>query len=667
MPVNPEQKPELAIYHGPHHRRDIPRGHIAYLRSPDRTTHPVLYDGKNLPFRSNSVIFDAKTPRRDRALSDELNRVVGRPKDNPLPKESIPEIIPIIGRIIKTWNEWRKGEKGAENWRYKFAEELFYHDMLPTIDHLDAMLVKMEKDKVNGLLINKDYFLVALLRGGGARLLNAGVSAAAFLATGDVLDTGLTWLTREVILPAIVEGLYVAYRFDKTEHRALLDQLAKGDITREEYTRIRRMYWGLHFINCLPALPYTWSNFISAGSNSSVFNPLLRLNLIKSVQKFRLGKVADALRKSYREGFMPPSARAALEVLDHSPYPILTLSEAGMLGDENKLTASRAHISQPKPLEQALGLPVVDLGHILPKRDLRKFRILVERARNVARFPLLSMAREKTELISRRMVKVEPMLQRTVSFLMKELAKKSGRPIVTFHYSVGNSVIDYLQSYEKYDTPVIHYITDPHVHPNYLKYKELPFVYYFTFDEGTKKELMKKGVPQERIRVTGFPINRELKVDHTKDELENRYKPEYGKKLNVAVFTGGLGGNQTEIIEVARNLDYRTQKAVFYCGTNRDLADGLGEFFKNKALVVNGKSRDVMRNNQKLYDAVIVVDDNLQDLLPISYDILNWAHVVCTKPSGDISLEAMEAGKIVVPLRNLAEDHKKSRRTDGIG
>ncbi|MDH7476263.1 MAG: hypothetical protein QHH09_02205 [Microgenomates group bacterium] len=353
---------------------------------------------------------------------------------------------------------------------------------------------------------------------------------------------------------------------------------------------------------------------------------------------------------------------------------ILTASvveEPGLTGKEKELVLSRAHLSMPLAFaqleEKNSRLPVVDVGRYLLTDAWQKMSFVGEQGRRVARSLLLRKGHELMAPILRQGLPLEEYLRaETEAIIEAVISGVPAKPIVTFHYAVGNLAADFLSRNHRSDIPVIHYVTDPYVHPNYLKYKNLPFVYYFTFDEATRVSLIKQGVPPERVFCTGFPLAKELEVNIDLANLETK-KQEYNyflggrKKLRVGVFTGGLGGNQEEILTIAKNLDYRFQQGVFYCGTNADLKEKLVRELKRKGIAYRihdvNESLTVKKDDQ----AVIIFGENLTSLLPLSYQALNWSQVVCSKPSGDIGIESLMAGKLFVALANWGRHEARIR------
>ncbi len=562
------------------------------------------------------------------------------------------------------------------------AEECQLRGLLPdnqTMENFVKEVFTNSDTKWLTVDINSTYvqFLTAWL------IVNPFLAKVAFDNGSDFISSSLSATALAYFGSTAVKETYLAARFFGIELGQMIQSVRRNQMSEKDFKDNLKIYALLFVGNLIPTASYALSAGYSFPRNKLVTKTFSRLLAAKSSEfgEQTLSKVREFLGRStpnpfteFNEYYLAQIVDEQRRMIAESSYPILTASVLGNLDlDDEIQTLSRAHWTMAYAMAQFMksgSLTVIDMANYLPRNDKKKLWFVGNSARRAARSPKLAWLREHTEFLSRRLLPLESILKDNVEYFMEELVKKKGRPITTFHYAIGNCVIDYLEKNNIHDIPVIHYITDPHVHPTYLKHKDLSYVYYFTFDEGTRNELIANGVPSARIRVTGFPINKDLKVDYTNEEIEEKYKPKYGEKLNVAIFSGGLGGNQEEILQVAHGLDYRTQTGVYYCGTNHDLAMRVKEQFDedNKSRIkqikykfISAKDSSFFQKENGLFDAVIVVGDSLDELVPVSYDIFNWAHVVASKPSGDVGLEALLSGKIFIPFRNLAEHEMKIR------
>ena len=356
------------------------------------------------------------------------------------------------------------------------------------------------------------------------------------------------------------------------------------------------------------------------------------------------------------------------ERLDACAFPVLTASVVGHRGiDDIVMTLSRAHTAQARAYQAMLkrygmSSEVGDVSTVLPYDHYDNIIAVGGGGQTVARNRILHALHETAAPLLRSVLHLEKDFRPTTDYFMESLKDRPGRPISSFHYAVGNAMIEYLVENKINSIPIIHYVNDPHhIHANYLIHKNQPFVFYFVFDAVTASMLKQKGVRKDHVFVTGFPLSDKLYVRPTVDEIKSQYSDELSNKMTVSVFTGGLGGNQDEIVRIAQGFNFQTQRGIFYCGTHGDLFERLKRQFerqKVKVRVVTSNSPSLaLQDNDEV---VIIVGQELDDeLIALSYEAINEAHVVCTKPSGDIGIESLMAGKPIVPLARWGQHEGK--------
>lgn len=341
-------------------------------------------------------------------------------------------------------------------------------------------------------------------------------------------------------------------------------------------------------------------------------------------------------------------------------FPVLTCAIAGHreYDDDDTFLLSRAHQTQTLAAVEALNSmswqtnmsSMIDIGQYLNfpyHNSLYNKGVL---GRLLANDPSLRIGHQIAAPLLRKGANIEPQLEETVNLLFDQPERFIGKPITTFHYAVGNNIAKLLAEKGINNIPVIHFVSDPYVHQEYLIHADKKFIYYFTFDRQTAQELVKKGVPAERVFTIGFPISRHLEIKKSREKIMEECSFEPNKKIRVGIITGGLGGNADQIESIATSLKYEEQQGIFYCSTNRELAAKLYTKLGKKARIVDVSKGDRLIVNEK-DEAIIVVGDYLdQDLIKASYDVLNTCSIICTKPSGDIGIEALLANKLIIPL-----------------
>ncbi len=640
-------------------------GVMAFVSDGQRSL-PVQVEPTALPF-SHDQSLRVVDPQRGLVDLEELSQVAVV-EETPLMSG---ENLPLVGRGIASLKELREGDKASKRWLLEFAHECFLQGLIPTVKELNDFIEIIQDQDARW--IPRDAAMAPVMAT-AAWAINAAAPAITALLTKSPETTALVGGASVLLTPALVRNLYLATRVLGWEGRLIGQAYKRGEITAKELALYTAAYIGMAAGNFITFFPYLWQGAISLPRNRKAapnytkveFIKLLK-NLMDQGQAVREKVIGKRRVDPYHEKvYLRRLATEAREKLQLGPLVVLTAAEVGHPQiDISTLTLSRAHFTQAQAFAQAQGAEMVDVANFMPDGDHEKLEETGIKGQKVARSALLWKVHEWTAPALRRVLKLEKTFKKTAGFFAEGLASGEVRPIVAFHYGVGNAVIEALDKRKREDIPVVHYVSDPYhengPHPPYLKHKDKKNVFYFVFDEETRQSFVNHGVPAERVFVTGFPFHPDLDLERGQ-EKQAGYRHEKGRKLKLAVCTGGLGGQQKEILQVADSLDFTRQQATFYCGTNYDLADKLAGLLTEKGIDVRIINPGSGVDYNPGEEATIIVGENLADVVPLSYKALNDAQVVFTKTSGDFGIEAFAGGKLLVSLGEWGRHEKDIKR-----
>lgn len=643
------EKPKLTVYSIP---ETLQTGQaVGLLTTAEGNFSPVILDaGSPLPFSDKSVILDhppkgAMVEDRERFTVVTENRFA-----NPIAK------IPVAGGIVDKANSARELKRDPGLSARDFIQNCLEHHLVTPERVGDLAEIFRESDPA--------VFFEDMAAGISIELLswvyNAPVIAITSALTGNAFLTAAATFASQ----ALVREAYWLKRYSRER---ILFRARDKDVTGREQAEFTKKQFIIALMNLIPVLGTVSTASISFAKNEELITIYRNIILDGLKSKFRRKDKVKTSSYGSKETFLGNFSKHIMDEISGSDFPILTASQIGL--DPDTLAASRAHDSLAVAFGRRLsgdgGYPVADLGRILPEKDFRDMYGMVKSGRKLAGSRILSKARIAVEPVLRHVVDIERYFRDISPFFLGGLEVK-GRPITTFHYAVGNAVSAELIRRGRFDLPVIHFITDPYVHETYFKYATEPFTYYFTFDEGTKAFLLKKGVKENKIFVAGYPVSPHLEDYDAASNSLDRYAYNPGDWLNVGVFTGGLGGNVGEILAVAGSLDYSHQKGIFYCGTNPEIADRLMrklfklgvDFIPVNDKLKPGQLETILSSKQ----AVVVTGSTLEAMRRLSYEALNLSDIVATKPSADVGMEAaLISGKPVILFDDLGPHEKKIR------
>lgn len=193
------------------------------------------------------------------------------------------------------------------------------------------------------------------------------------------------------------------------------------------------------------------------------------------------------------------------------------------------------------------------------------------------------------------------------------------------------------------ELPLVGIVTDYTAH-SYWVYENVD--YYVVPSGNISRQLIKKGVKEEKIKVLGIPIEPKFsRPQNNKEEIKGRLGLEPEIPI-VLIMGGGQGlGPIGKIIKALDKLERPVQMAVV-CGTNKKLYEKLSgkkDKFKNKVIILG-------------------FADNIEQLMDIS-------ELVITKPGGITTAEALAKGLpmvIVKPIPGQEESNTQYLLDNGV-
>lgn len=172
----------------------------------------------------------------------------------------------------------------------------------------------------------------------------------------------------------------------------------------------------------------------------------------------------------------------------------------------------------------------------------------------------------------------------------------------------------YLKKKEKIDCKLATILTDYHIHPQWLVLSQYNN-YFFVSNETMKIDMVKEGIPEEKIFVTGIPVSERFLQEFDVDEIHK----EFGlnpQKPTVLFFAGGefgLGRNTTFMVLKALIRMYKELQVVAISGRNKKMNKKFND------LVESTNSGDRIK--------ILEFTDKVPELMNISIGVI-------TKPGG---------------------------------
>jgi len=361
--------------------------------------------------------------------------------------------------------------------------------------------------------------------------------------------------------------------------------------------------------------------------------------------------------------------------MENVAVPIVTISATfqGIFpefqGSREEIVYSRAHYSQALAcliaaarLNQSAWL--IDPSNYVSKKDWPKIVLTEKIAELLARTSALKTLKG---LLDKKAGGKLPIASAILDPL-KYVTARTQKPILSVHYATGNI----LASQGK---PVLEIVTDPFVRPSYLEYASEESAYFAVFDKATKDEFIQKAqalpvLPMnkelrplaiesltKRVFVTGPPVDPRI-VDVRKSKSSKNID---NRPLRLAITTGGVGTNKSEIKPLLQSLAQRLQgkettlQVIAYAGTHPDFQKMYTQFAKQNNIPIgklkDDKARFRIISARNLFEANELL---VKHLFP-------WTDAIITKPSGDMAYDAVASGTALFFLSPIGDWENRIR------
>lgn len=287
---------------------------------------------------------------------------------------------------------------------------------------------------------------------------------------------------------------------------------------------------------------------------------------------------------------------------------------------------------------------VVDPTNYVSHQNWQSIILTENIGKLLARRPILKKFKDLVDKFGRSKLPILGSITPPLLYLTENIH----RPLLSFHIAAGNALA-------AQGKPVVQMITDPHVRDEYVMHADREDFYLLVFDENTKAEVMEKAglldkkIDPDRVIVTGPPVDPRIIAAGRKK------RPWRSGVLRVALTTGGLGTNKTELRQLLRQLLPELRKRphqlelLVYTGTHQDIYQMVQQLAAEEHVRI-GDLTDKKAKLRVIYHPQIVDANEL--LIKFGFP---WAHGFITKPSGDMAYDVAASGSFFLTLAEWGE------------
>lgn len=237
-----------------------------------------------------------------------------------------------------------------------------------------------------------------------------------------------------------------------------------------------------------------------------------------------------------------------------------------------------------------------------------------------------------------------------MSLKLNQLIQEVKPDFIISTHPFSTQMCAYLKSKGKITCKLATIMTDYHIHPQWLVlygYTD----YFFVSNEEMKSDMIKIGINDERIFVTGIPVSEKFSQTFDREDICNYFSLDKNKKV-VLFFAGGEFG-------LGRDITFMTLKALIRLYPNLQVIAISG---KNKKM--NAKFNELVTNTNSS-DRIKVLE--FTDMVP---EIMSISIGVITKPGGLTTSECLVSNKpilIINPIPGQEEENAEFLISHNLG
>lgn len=219
------------------------------------------------------------------------------------------------------------------------------------------------------------------------------------------------------------------------------------------------------------------------------------------------------------------------------------------------------------------------------------------------------------------------------SIKLNKLLKEFRPDLIISTHPFSSTMCAYLKKIGKLDAKIATVMTDYAPHDQWLVYNNY-VDYYFVSHEGMKKQLKKKGIPNEKIYATGIPLSNKFLLKYDKSKILQNFGLSPDRKT-VLFFGGGeFGLGKTQTFKIFESLVKRHENI--------------------QIVAISGKNQKMKKSFENLVDElgkqnyvkILEYTDKIPELMSIS-------DLVITKPGGLTTTESLASGLPIVVINPI--------------
>ncbi len=245
--------------------------------------------------------------------------------------------------------------------------------------------------------------------------------------------------------------------------------------------------------------------------------------------------------------------------------------------------------------------------------------------------------------------KVNDEAQKFMSLKLNKLLQNYKPDLIISTHPFSSHMCAVLKQKKKINSKIATVLTDyaPHsqwlMHPAYIDY-------FFVAHDGMKANLLKRGIKENQIKVTGIPLSNRFLANYNKEKILSEFNLLPNKKI-ILFFAGGEQGlGKDNIFIILKSI--------------------INSFDNLQVVAISGKNKKI----KKQFDKIVLETNSTDSVKILQYtnkvpELMSISDLVITKPGGLTTTESLASGLPIIvinPIPGQEEENAEFLENKGV-
>lgn len=229
--------------------------------------------------------------------------------------------------------------------------------------------------------------------------------------------------------------------------------------------------------------------------------------------------------------------------------------------------------------------------------------------------------------------KVNDKTQKLMSIKLNKLLQDYKPDLIISTHPFSSHMCAILKKKKKINSKIATVITDYAPHSQWLMYSAY-IDYFFVAHDGMKNNLLKRGIKENQIRVTGIPLSNRFLAHYNKEKILSAFNLS-AKKRTILFFAGGEQGfGKDKILHILESI--------------------IQNFPTLQVIAISGKNEKI----KKKFDTIVSKTNSNSTVKVIKYtnkvaELMSVSDLVITKPGGLTTTESLASGLPIIVINPI--------------